>query len=249
MPEDEEKIVIYNPMTVSYIHLLIVLTLFMIPFMFLAWRIMSYTLRVPYYLIFFIFLFSLYGSSLNIKLWEVRSMVPMLTLTEVAFFGIRWQVPEVKYEVKRTVIAINVGGAIIPMLFSLYLLLYSIPMIERSLILAYLKILIATAIVTVVVHVFAKPVKGLGIAVPSFIPPFTSALAAAVVYRLITVSNPFIIAYISGTWGTLIGADLLNLRKVSELGAPVVSIGGAGVFDGIYMTGISAVFLLFLLLY
>ncbi|RLG68127.1 hypothetical protein DRN93_03305 [archaeon] len=141
------------------------------------------------------------------------------------------------------------GGAIIPMLFSLYLLLYSIPMIERSLILAYLKILIATAIVTVVVHVFAKPVKGLGIAVPSFIPPFTSALAAAVVYRLITVSNPFIIAYISGTWGTLIGADLLNLRKVSELGAPVVSIGGAGVFDGIYMTGISAVFLLFLLLY
>jgi uncharacterized membrane protein len=41
----------------------------------------------------------------------------------------------------------------------------------------------------------------------------------------------------------LIGADLTNLDKVRGLGAPVASIGGAGTFDGIFLTGILAVLL------
>ena len=51
------------------------------------------------------------------------------------------------------------------------------------------------------------------------------------------------LAYISGSMGTLIGADLTNLDKVQGLGAPVASIGGAGTFDGIFLTGILAVLL------
>jgi uncharacterized membrane protein len=51
------------------------------------------------------------------------------------------------------------------------------------------------------------------------------------------------LAYISGTLGTLIGADLLNLAKIQGLGAPIASIGGAGTFDGIFTTGILAVLL------
>jgi uncharacterized membrane protein len=51
------------------------------------------------------------------------------------------------------------------------------------------------------------------------------------------------LAYIAGALGTLIGADLTNLDKVSGLGAPVASIGGAGTFDGIFLTGILAVIL------
>jgi uncharacterized membrane protein len=51
------------------------------------------------------------------------------------------------------------------------------------------------------------------------------------------------VAYVAGTIGTLVGADLLNLRRVQDLGAPVVSIGGAGTFDGIFVTGILAVLL------
>ena len=38
-------------------------------------------------------------------------------------------------------------------------------------------------------------------------------------------------------------ADLLNLKKISKLGAPIASIGGAGTFDGIFLTGIFAVVL------
>ena len=51
------------------------------------------------------------------------------------------------------------------------------------------------------------------------------------------------LAYIGGSMGTFIGADLLNLDKVQGIGAPVASIGGAGTFDGIFLTGILAVLL------
>ena len=49
------------------------------------------------------------------------------------------------------------------------------------------------------------------------------------------------LAYIGGSLRTLVGADLLNLGRVQGLGAPVVSIGGAGTFDGIFLTGVLAV--------
>jgi uncharacterized membrane protein len=52
-----------------------------------------------------------------------------------------------------------------------------------------------------------------------------------------------VIAYVSGSLGTLIGADLMNLHKVAYLGAPVASIGGAGTFDGVFLTGIVAILL------
>jgi uncharacterized membrane protein len=49
------------------------------------------------------------------------------------------------------------------------------------------------------------------------------------------------LAYIGGSIGVLVGADLLNLGKLRELGAPIASIGGAGTFDGIFLTGVLAV--------
>jgi uncharacterized membrane protein len=48
---------------------------------------------------------------------------------------------------------------------------------------------------------------------------------------------------VAGSMGTLLGADILNLGKVQGLGAPVASIGGAGTFDGIFLTGIVSVLL------
>ena len=67
----------------------------------------------------------------------------------------------------------------------------------------------------------------------------SSAIAAALLSR----EDAAPLAYIAGGLGTLIGADLTNLDKVRGLGAPVASIGGAGTFDGIFLTGILAVLL------
>jgi uncharacterized membrane protein len=129
-----------------------------------------------------------------------------------------------------TVIAVNVAGAVIPALLSLYLLFKN-----RM----WWNGLIATAVITAIVHMLAYPVPGVGIAVPVFVPPIATALVAVLIAR----ENAAALAYFSGSLGTLIGADLLNLEAVRGLGAPVASIGGAGTFDGIFLTGIMAVLL------
>jgi uncharacterized membrane protein len=61
------------------------------------------------------------------------------------------------------------------------------------------------------------------------------------------VACPTQVAYVGGTIGALVGADLLNLKKIPELGAPIVSIGGAGSFDGIFLTGLFSVVLVLML--
>ncbi|HUM34873.1 MAG TPA: DUF1614 domain-containing protein, partial [Candidatus Saccharicenans sp.] len=136
-----------------------------------------------------------------------------------------------------TVLAINVGGAIIPSLISLYLLFHWGGL--------FWEFVIATGIVTFLVNRVARPVKGLGIATPALFPPLVAALVAFLVSLISPdgFQSAPVIAYVSGTLGTLIGADLLNLKKIPELGAPVASIGGAGTFDGVFLTGIIAVVL------
>jgi uncharacterized membrane protein len=103
----------------------------------------------------------------------------------------------------------------------------------------YVQSLTGVLIVAAVVHWMAQPIRGVGIAVPIFIPPL---VATGIALMLTRRSKPAL-AYTIGSLGTLIGADLLNLGKIQGLGAPVASIGGAGTFDGIFLTGILAVLL------
>jgi uncharacterized membrane protein len=131
-------------------------------------------------------------------------------------------------------VAVNVGGALIPTAVSIYLLARS------SLSLIALSI-IGILAVSLVTHLVARPVKGVGVVTPAFIPPIAAAAAAFILAAFAPSQSRTTIAYAAGTLGTLIGADLLNLRKISKLGAPVASIGGAGTFDGVFLTGIIAV--------
>jgi uncharacterized membrane protein len=95
------------------------------------------------------------------------------------------------------------------------------------------------AIVAAVVHSLAQPVPGIGIGVPIFAPPLVTTAIVLVLSR----ERAAPLAYIAGSLGTLIGADLLNLGKIEGQGAPIASIGGAGTFDGIFLTGIISVLL------
>jgi uncharacterized membrane protein len=171
---------------------------------------------------------SLIGSYFNIPLTELPER-EVRSGQVVEFFGMRYVVPVV-VDWPRTVIAVNVGGAVIPVLLSLYLLLKNWIWSSAG---------VATLVVTVACYLLAQPVPGIGIAIPALIPPIIAATVALLVAR----PNVAAVAYISGSLGTLIGADLLNLSKVQGLGAPVVSIGGAGTFDGVFLTGIIAVLL------
>lgn len=145
------------------------------------------------------------------------------------YFGMQYAIPPVT-DWGGTVIAVNVGGAVIPTLMSIYLLF------THHL---WLRGAIATAIVAALLHMLANPVPGVGIAIPIFWP----AVITAVVSLVLAPYDAAPLAYIAGGMGTLIGADLTNLSQVRGLGAPVASIGGAGTFDGIFLTGILAVLL------
>ena len=67
--------------------------------------------------------------------------------------------------------------------------------------------------------------------------------AAAIVAVMLDPDKAPALAYIGGTLGVLLGADILRLKDIGKLGEPVASIGGAGTFDGIFVTGIVAVLL------
>ncbi len=178
--------------------------------------------------VFLLLLLSLLGSSVNIP---VAQLPPeqMVTRHVIDFFGMRYVVPAMTKS-PGTIIAVNLGGAVIPTVLSIYLILKNR---------IYLQSLIAIGVVTFVVHRMAHPVPGLGIAVPTLIPPLVTVGVALLVSRKHTAP----LAYVAGSLGTLIGADLLNIGKIQGLGAPVASIGGAGKFDGIFLTGLLAVLL------
>jgi uncharacterized membrane protein len=178
--------------------------------------------------IFTVLLLSLFGSYVNIPIAHLPAET-MHSGRVVTFYGMRYVVPVVR-DWPGTVIALNLGGAVIPIVLSLYLL------VKNRL---YGRGLLAVAIVTMVVHLMAHPVRGVGIAEPTFIPPLVATGVALLLSR--QYAPP--LAYIAGSLGTLIGGDLLNLGKIQGLGVPVASIGGAGTFDGIFMTGILAVLL------
>jgi uncharacterized membrane protein len=177
---------------------------------------------------------SLIGSYINIPLAQISSGEPHL-VEIVSAFGVRYRVP-LHYGRGATTLAVNVGGAIVPMLISIYVLSRQPTAIVPS--------LFGALIVAFVVHRWARPVRGLGIAIPMFIPPIVAAMAAWVLGALFGgYAHVDAIAYVGGVVGTLVGADLANLGKLRDLGAPVASIGGAGTFDGVFLTGIVAVLL------
>ena len=169
---------------------------------------------------------TLVGSAINIPLMQFYE--PQVShATQIDAFGEVYATPT-EADWPGTVIAANVGGALIPAAMSLYLLV-RFGFWGRG--------AIAVGVVTALCHALATPVPGLGIALPAFAP----GIAAGIVGLLLSRGLAAPIAYVSGSLGTLIGADLLNLGQLQTMGASVASIGGAGTFDGVFLAGVIAV--------
>jgi uncharacterized membrane protein len=125
-----------------------------------------------------------------------------------------------------------VGGCLVPLAFSVYLLINKPMPVDQ--------LLPAVALMTALSYALSRPIPGIGIGMPGFAAPLGAAAVA-----ILLADEPFRaeVAYIAGTTGVLIGADLLRLKDIRRMGAPVASIGGAGTFDGIFMTGLVATLL------
>lgn len=165
----------------------------------------------------------------------IATLIGSLINIPVARHPVEYEEPRPSYsrflyylppKTREQVVAINLGGAVIPVGVSIYLA----PMAPVW------QTIVATIVVAAVAKLLSRPVPGVGIVMPGWVPPLVSAALALLLSR----ENPAPVAFIAGTVGTLVGADLLNWHSFKKLGSQMVSIGGAGIFDGIFLSGIVA---------
>jgi uncharacterized membrane protein len=169
------------------------------------------------------------GSTINIPLYERVSRVTVVSDLADLWISHFWGIPLRKLE-QKTVVALNVGGGLIPTLLAIYEFTRSNP----------LMILAVSAIVTLVSYFSVQIVPGIGIQMNSLVAPLTAAMVSLLVTGGVGAAP---IAFAGGVLGTLIGADLLHLREIESMTPGVLSIGGAGVFDGIALCGLFALLL------
>ena len=155
-----------------------------------------------------------------------------IELPAIRLFGMGRLMPQRVRRQTTTVIAINVGGCIVPTGLAIYQLARlaeaGMPLLGAA--------LGAIAINTMVCYWLAQPVPEQGIQMPALVPVLV-AVASAYLFAP-TMAPP--VAFTAGVLGPLLGADLLHLDDIKEIGAGVASIGGAGTFDGIVLSGLAA---------
>ncbi len=178
----------------------------------------------------------LIGGLVNIPIHVIEKEEPQVMPGGVIHTMMGW-VPVIQRRQTRTIVAVNLGGCLIPValaVFELVLILNSDTQVKFAL-------MIAVAVNITVCYFVAKPIQGVGIAMPAFTSP---AVAVGVVWLLLMPAEYQMVrapvAFIAGILGPLVGADLLHLRDITTISARVVSIGGAGTFDGIVLSGLLA---------
>lgn len=172
---------------------------------------------------------TLLGSGINLPLFALKTKESG-HFVESPDQKLIWELYQPAKEGK-TVIAVNVGGCVIPV--GLCLFFISQQLVDP------LKLLLALSAISALSYKLSRPIPGLGVGMPILMAPLASAVLAV----FLDPEHAAHLAYISGVLGVLIGADILHLKHISTLGTPVASIGGAGTFDGIFMTGLIAALL------
>jgi uncharacterized membrane protein len=134
-----------------------------------------------------------------------------------------------------TILAVNLGGCLVPSVIAIYELLRLANTGGAALAAGAAAVGINVAVCFFV----ARPLPGVGIALPTLLPPMVAVVCALVF--LPGFAPP--VAFAAGVLGPLVGADLLHLRDVKGATTGVASIGGAGTFDGIVISGLLATLL------
>ncbi|MBI1212204.1 MAG: DUF1614 domain-containing protein [Alphaproteobacteria bacterium] len=176
----------------------------------------------------------IFGGLVNIPVKRiVRNDV--MPSNPLAVYGMSGAVPQLTRTRRETIIAVNLGGCIIPTALALYelshLLVIGAPVLSA--------LGIVCAVNTLACYAVAQPVQGIGIVMPGFVSPLTAALLA----MLLAPTEAPAVAFIAGVVGPLVGADLFHLKDITKNAVGVASIGGAGTFDGIVLSGIVAAYL------
>ncbi len=214
---------------------LFLLLLFLLPFWFA--QIMGLALaklRLDPQTALFVIVGIFLGSVVNIP---VKRLVRHedVTIHPFPHFGFLDRWPQFQRVRRETIVAVNLGGCVIPTMVAIYEV-FQLVMDSWTYLLA---VGLAVAINTTVCYRLARPVKGIGIAMPALVPPIVAVMSALV----LAPDQAPPVAFIAGVLGPLLGADLLHLREIPRISTGMASIGGAGTFDGIVLSGILAAYL------
>lgn len=174
------------------------------------------------------------GSPVNIPVKRIPRTESMAA-DPLAVFGLAGRWPSTMRVRRETIIAVNVGGCLIPVMLAAYESFHLLAAGWQPL----SGLLLAIFINVILCYRMAQPIEGIGIAMPGLLPPLIAAISAL----LLVPDQAPPVAFVAGVLGPLIGADLLHLRDVSKLSTGIASIGGAGTFDGIVLSGIVAAYL------
>jgi uncharacterized membrane protein len=174
------------------------------------------------------------GSMINIPVRRIRHATTV-DVHPLAIYGFSSMLPQLRRVQRETVIAVNVGGCLVPTGLALYQLMHLAAIDPRYL----MPVALAAAANIALCYRVARPVPGVGIVMPGLIPPILAAGLAWLLAR----DQAAPVAFIAGVAGPLIGADLFHLRDIGPSATGIASIGGAGTFDGIVLSGIVAAYL------
>lgn len=159
------------------------------------------------------------GSFFNIPIGQRR----VVEAEEPYFFGLFS-----RRHVRLHGVSLNVGGGLIPVLVALFLLT-KVPVLPA---------LLAAGAMAIACFFLARPLPGRGIAIPLLAPPLLAIFFAYLFVPQFVAP----VAFIAGVVGVLVGADLMHIGAFMRREIGSVSIGGAGVFDGIFLIGIISAF-------
>ncbi len=224
---------VFPPLLLPFFLILVLLPFFFLVFFFATSEVFRIVFDLNRSQAMTVFFLIIVGSLVNIPILEKEGKD---VVREYNFFGIIYQVRQRQ----RITLAVNLGGCVFPSILA-FKLLTELPLLPW---------LLSFLITSVIIYYYAKPVSGVGIAVPMILPPLTSVFVGL---SILSIFNyPLVLlpkfAFSTGVLSALFGADILHLKDIGKIGSGVVSIGGAGTFDGIFLTGVFAVIFSMLIL-
>ncbi|MCA9420698.1 MAG: DUF1614 domain-containing protein [Nitrospira sp.] len=215
--------------------LLFLLLLFLLPLVFAQFMGLALVkLRLDPSVAMFVIVVIFLGSVVNIPITRIARQDEVIA-HPYPLFGFLDIGSHLQRSPRETILAVNLGGCVVPTLVAVYEMLQ---ILGDSWIYLF-PIVLAVAINTAVCYRLAQPVKGIGIAMPALVPPLVAALTAL----LLAPDEAPSVAFVAGVFGPLLGADILHIREIPRIATGMASIGGAGTFDGIVLSGILAAYL------
>lgn len=174
----------------------------------------------------------LMGGFVNLPLW-IRRSTQLVPCAPCGLLGLPWLQTRVMAVPSRQIVAINVGGGLIPILLSA-LCLHQLPVDHQA------RFALILGVVILVARASSRLEPGVGV----LMRPLQPALAAALLASLLSAPGLApLLAFPAGTLGVLLGADILRIPEILHNRFQFASIGGAGTFDGILITGLLATLL------